>query len=134
MDKEENSIKKIQKRICSRAMLGALVVAFFFLVIGEKAVAKGLVLGTLFSVFNFILLGMTLPMTLGRSRAHASFIGFVSILLRYIILAIPLIVAFKSVSFNFVAAAIGIFAIQAVTLLDFVIIGPRLEDQIHQGR
>jgi len=35
-----------------------------------------------------------------------------------------MVVAIKSVSFNFVAVVIGIFAIQIVTLVDFIIIRP----------
>lgn len=131
MGKEENSIKKLQKRICSRAMLGALALALFFLVIDQKAVAKGLVLGTLFSVINFILLGKSIPLILGHSRASATFIGLTSVLSRYAILAIPLVVALKSTSFNFVAAAVGIFAVQVVTLFDFVIIGSQPDDSFH---
>jgi len=47
-------------------------------------------------------------------------------LFRYLVLAIPLVVAIKSGSFSFVAAAIGIFAVQIVALADYVVIKPFL--------
>jgi hypothetical protein len=45
-------------------------------------------------------------------------------LTRFAVLAIPLIIGIKSTSFNFVAVAIGIFAVQIVLLIDNVIIRP----------
>jgi hypothetical protein len=57
----------------------------------------------------------------------ASFIGLGSMLFRYILLAIPLVVAIKSASFDFVAVVGGIFAVQIVTLLDYIVIRPPLD-------
>ena len=131
MQEKGNEVSQTQKRICSWAMLCALVVAFVLISMDEKAIAKGLVLGTIFSVINFVLLAKFIPLTLGKSRARASFIGFISILSRYAILAIPLIWAIKSASFNFVAAVVGIFSVQVVTLFDFMIVRPLLENRIH---
>ncbi|NQU13486.1 MAG: ATP synthase subunit I [Desulfobacteraceae bacterium] len=124
---ESNDISKIQKRICSWAMASALVLAFFFIFIGEKAIAKGLVLGTCFSILNFVLLGRSIAVTLGHTRRKAGFIGFVSIFSRYIILAVPLVVAIKFPAFDFIAAVIGVFAVQIVTLVDYVVIRPILD-------
>jgi len=112
-------------------MLGALLIAFFFLAIHEKALAKGLVLGTLFSVVNFLLIGQTIPLTIGRSRAQASLIGLTSILGRYAILAVPLVLAIKSPSFSFVTTVVGIFGIQMVTLFDYVFMKPKPENRSH---
>jgi len=100
------------------------VVAVFFLLFHEKAIAKGLLLGTCFSIINFLLLGKSIPMTLGQSRSKARFIGLTSILFRFVILAIPMIVAIKSTSFNFVAVVVGIFSVQVVTLVDYIVIRP----------
>jgi len=108
-------------------MKAALMLAIFFIIIHERAIAKGLILGTCFSIINFVMLGKSIPMTLGRSRARASMVGLASILSRYVVLAIPMIVAIKSVSFNFVAVVVGIFAVQIVTLIDYIIIRPILE-------
>lgn len=124
---ESNDILQIQKRICSWAMVSALVLGFFFIFIGERAIGKGLVLGTCFSILNFILLGRSITATLGHTRKRASLIGFVSMFSRYIILAIPLLVAVKYDAFDFIAAVIGIFAVQMVTLVDYVVIRPFLD-------
>ncbi|MBW1720855.1 MAG: ATP synthase subunit I [Deltaproteobacteria bacterium] len=131
MKKRDSEVIQVQKRICSRAMLGALLIAFFFLAIHEKALAKGLVLGTLFSVVNFLLIGQTIPLTIGRSRAQASLIGLTSILGRYAILAVPLVLAIKSPSFSFVTTVVGIFGIQMVTLFDYVFMKPKPENRSH---
>jgi len=48
--------------------------------------------------------------------------GFMSIFLRYLFLAIPLIIGMKYASFNFVAVVIGIFAVQIVMLVDHLAI------------
>ena len=126
MAQEYDEVAQEQKRISSRAMVCALFFGALLFLLGERAVAKGLVLGTCFSILNFYLLGKSIPMALGRTRRMASFIGLGSLFFRYLVLAIPLVVAIKSASFNFVAAAIGIFAVQIVTLADYVVIKPFL--------
>ena len=122
--KVPEEVGKIQKRICSGAMLSALALALVFSLFQEKAIARGLILGTAFSIINFFLLGKSIPMLLDRSRAGASLMGLTSILSRFVLLAIPMIVAIKSTYFDFVAAVVGIFAVQIVTLLDYVVIKP----------
>ena len=118
-----DEVIQVQKKICSWALTSAVVIAFvciFFL--DKKAVGKGLLLGTLFSIINFVLMGKSIPMTLRQTRSKARMIGLGSILARYALLAIPLVVAVKSASFSFIAVAIGIFGVQIVTLVDYTII------------
>ncbi len=117
-----DEMKKAQKRFCSWAMTSAIIVAFVFLILDEKAIAKGLIMGTLFSIINFILLGRSIPMVLGQSVAKTRAIGLTSILSRYAVLAIPLIVSVKSDKFNFIAVVVGIFSVQMVTIADYTII------------
>jgi len=126
MAQQYDEVTQVQKRISSRAMLCALFLGAVLFLLNEKAVAKGLVLGTCFSILNFYLLGKSIPMALGQTRRVASFIGFGSLFFRYIVLAIPLVVAIKSASFNLVAVVIGIFAVQIVTLADYIVIKPFL--------
>ena len=102
----------------------ALVIAAAFLIFGERALAKGLVLGTCFSILNFLILSRSIPMVLGRSRRKAGMIGLASVLIRFALLAVPLIIALRSASFHFVAAAVGLFAVQIVTLVDHIAIRP----------
>jgi hypothetical protein len=93
-------------------------VAVIFLFLDQKAIAKGLVLGTIFSVINFILLGRSLPRVIGHSRKSATMIGFVGILSRYVLLAVPMIIAVKSTSFDFIAVVVGIFSVQIAVLVN----------------
>ena len=125
MQKETNEtedprdeMKKAQKRFCSWAMTSAIIVAFVFLILDEKAIAKGLIMGTLFSIINFILIGETIPMKVGISQGKAVIFSFASIFLRYVFLSIPLFVSIKFEQFNLAATICGIFMIQLVILMD----------------
>lgn len=126
MDDPNNELRQIQRRISFWAFSSALILALVSMLLQEKAIAKGVLLGTCFSIINFILLGKSIPMTLLRSRPGASMVGLASILLRYVILAVPLIIGVKSPDFNLVAVIIGVFAIQIVTLFDYIVIKPLL--------
>jgi hypothetical protein len=123
-DNYQDETGQLKRRICSITLKSALVLAVFFLIIQENSIAKGLVLGTLCSIINFLLLGVSIPMTLGHTRYRAGFIGLISILARYALLAIPLIIGIKLESFNFVAVVIGVFAVQIVTLIEHLVIRP----------
>ena len=124
IDNPQNGVIQVQRRICSWAAFMAIASAFLFVVFQEKAIAKGILLGTLFSIINFILLGKSIPLALGQTRSKAGVIGLVSILGRYLLLAIPMIIAIKATSINFVAVVIGIFAVQIVTLFDYIVVRP----------
>ena len=119
---QKEGVDRFQRRICFWAMTCALALAFIFLFFHEKSIAKGIVLGTCFSIVNFFLMGQSIPRILGKSRTKANVVGFMSIFMRYCFLAIPLIIGIKYTSFNFVAVVIGIFAIQIVILVDHLAI------------
>lgn len=118
MDNQNNEIVQFQKRVCRWAMFFSILVAVVLLFLGQKAIAKGLVLGTVFSVINFVLLGRSLPKIIGRSQKGSAFVGMVSIMSRYVLLAVPLIIAVKSASFDFIATVVGIFSVQIAVLVD----------------
>jgi len=61
------SIRETQKKYCSRALAAAIVIGLCLILLGMKPIAKGLILGSVFSIVNFILIGETLPMRMGRS-------------------------------------------------------------------
>ena len=124
MEKQPSEFGEVQKRICSWTLSSNLIIAVLLLFLQEKAVAKGLILGAFFSIANFLLLGKSIPMVLGHSRRKASLIGFISLLFRYLLLAIPMVIALKSPSFDFVAVVFGIFSVQIVTLVDYILIRP----------
>ena len=112
------SIRQIQKKYCSKAMTTAIVAGFVLILAGQNTIAKGLVLGTIFSIVNFILMGETLPLKLGKSPRKTFVWSLLSLMLRYGLLAIPLIVAIKFSQFNLLAVICGIFLVQAVIMAE----------------
>jgi hypothetical protein len=112
------SIRQIQKKYCSKAMTTAIVAGVVLLLAGQNALAKGLVLGTVFSIFNFIMMGETLPLKLGKSNRMAFFWSLLSLLLRYAFMAIPLVMAIKYRQFNLIAVICGIFLVQVMILAE----------------
>lgn len=117
-------IKDIQKKYCSRALMIAIAGAVVFILFGEKAIGKGLVLGTLFSIINFLIMAQTIPMRLAnaQSKGRANALAFLSIFLRFPILAIPLVISLKMDAVDFIGVAIGLFMIQLTILFHHVII------------
>jgi ATP synthase I chain len=111
-----NEVRQAEKEYCTQAMMLAIGAALIFLVLGDKPVSKGLILGTLFSILNFVLIAQSLPFRLDKGRGKAFFACMGSVWLRYAVLAVPLIVASKSDSFDFIAAAVGILMVQVVIL------------------
>ena len=115
------SVKETQKKYCSLAMSAAILVGLVMILAGQKPVGKGLILGTLFSVVNFILMGETLPVKIGKSRPKTFFFSLGSILVRYLLMAIPLFLAIKMDQFNLVASICGLFMVQLMILADHLI-------------
>ena len=111
-------VKQEQKKIIRRALWLSIIAGLVSIVMGHKPVGKGLVLGAIFSVLNFILMAKSIGLKFGRSKKQAISISFGSIIFRYILLAFPLIVAVKFEQFNLIATVIGIFLIQLVILAD----------------
>ena len=111
------SIRETQKKYGSRVMMVAVIAGLLFILLGYKPIGKGLVLGAVFSVVNFVLIGATLPSRLAGSKRKTVMFSIGSIFGRYVLLAVPLIVAVKFPEFDLVAAIVGIFMIQ------FVIVG-----------
>ena len=114
------SVKQTQKKYGSRAIWIAIIIGFCFFLAGHKQLGKGLVLGTIFSVINFVLIGQALPLRIGKSKRKAFFLSLGSIFCRYILLAVPIVVAVKFEGFDLVAAVLGLFMIQFVILADHI--------------
>jgi hypothetical protein len=114
-------IRETQKKYCSLSLVAAIIVGFFLIIAGQSTVGKGLILGTLFSSINFALMGEVLPHKVGKSRRKTYLISFGSIISRYVLLAIPIILGIKFPHrFNLIAVIIGIFMVQLVILLDYL--------------
>jgi hypothetical protein len=116
------SIRKTQKKYCSRAITAAIFAGLFFILAGQEAIGKGLILGTIFSIINFIIMGEMLPLKIGKSKNKTFFFSLGSIFSRYILLAIPLLIAVKSDQYNLISVVVGIFMVQFFILAEQVFI------------
>jgi hypothetical protein len=116
-------VRQTQKKYGSRAMTVAILVGLAFIVIGYKPAAKGLILGTIFSVINFVLIGQTLPLRLSPSKSKSSLMSLFSIAVRYAVMAVPLVLAVKMEQLNIAAVICGLFMVQLVILADQLLAG-----------
>ncbi|MGD9157805.1 MAG: ATP synthase subunit I [Desulfobacteraceae bacterium] len=121
MDEE---VKKTQKFYCNRALYYAISAAFILIIMGQKAIAKGLLLGTVFSVLNFAIMAILLNRQImgAQNQMRARSAAFLSIFLRFAILAIPLMISYKIEAFNFFGAVAGIFMVQFSILFNNLVI------------
>lgn len=115
-----DSIRQAEKKYCSRAIVLAIIVGGILIACDLTALGKGLILGCLFSIVNFIALGGTIPMHLGKARRTASVIAAGSIGVRMMLLAVPMVVAIKSDDFHLVTTVIGLFLVQLNILADYL--------------
>ena len=114
------AIRHTQKKYTSRAMGVGICIALILILAGFRTMGKGLMLGAVFSVINFVLIGEILPLSIRTSRKQATAFSLGSIIFRHAVLALPLIIAAKGQSFHFAATAVGIFMVQFVILTEHV--------------
>ena len=93
-------------------MSAAILIGLALIFAGHKAMGKGLVLGAFFSVLNFVIMGQTIADRLGKSKGRTLYAALRSILFRYLILAVPLVIAIKMPQINLIGVVLGLFAIQ----------------------
>ncbi|UCF95075.1 MAG: ATP synthase subunit I [Desulfobacterales bacterium] len=115
------SVRETQKKYCSRAMTAAILIGFGLILAGQTPMGKGVILGTLFSVINFILIGETLPLKLGKSKEKTFFLSLGSVMVRNLLMAVPLILALKFDQFNLFATIGGLFLVQLMILADHLL-------------
>ncbi len=111
-------VRQVQKKYCSRAMLMAFATALVFLFAGKKGISRGVVLGAVFSTINFVLMGYALPGRIKREKGKASLVALRGIMMRYAVLALPLVIAIKFERFDVLATAAGLFMVQLAILAD----------------
>ena len=115
------SVRETQKKYCSRAMMTAVLIGLIFILTDQNTIGKGLVLGTLFSIINFVLIGETLPLRTAKSEVKTFGLSLSFIVFRFALMAVPLIVAIKFEQFNLLAAIFGISMVQLVILVDHLL-------------
>jgi ABC-type Na+ efflux pump permease subunit len=114
----EASLQQVRKQYCSLALAIAICAGALLIFSGYRALGKGLILGSVFSVLNFILMAAFLPLLAGQTRKSASLISLSSILFRFALLAVPLIGSLHSEQFAVSTAAAGLFMVQVAILGD----------------
>jgi len=92
--------------------------AILLIVLGYKPMGRGLVLGTLFSIINFILMGQSIQARMGKSRSRTTFLALVSVLLRFALMAVPIVVAVRFEQYHIATAVIGLFMVQIVVFAE----------------
>jgi len=112
------SIRQTQKKYCSTAITVAIFAGLLFIANDQSAVGKGLILGTVFSIVNFVLMGQMIPHKIGKSKRKTFGLALGSIFFRYLLMAIPLIMAVKFEQFNLISVIAGIFMVQLMILAD----------------
>ena len=108
----------LQKALIKKALLISLAVACICLVSNQKAAAKGISLGAVFGVADFKLMALLLPRRLAR-QSRITF--YLSLICRFVLLSVPLILALKLPSFNFAATVVGLLLMKAAVLFHFFI-------------
>ena len=116
-----SAMRKTRQRYGTIALVMAILAGAALMLFGFPALGKGLILGTLFSVLNFYIMALAIPRRIGKGRSKSFFFSMASIYLRYALLAIPLILAFKQDAFAFSSAAAGLFMVQFAILGDHLL-------------
>jgi len=111
-------VLEVQKKYGSRALVLAIGAGLVFLAAGQKEICRGLVLGGVFSAVNFALMGQFLHYRLADNRKAAARRSLFALLVRYVLLAVPLVLAVQSERFNLPATVVGIFMVQLVILIE----------------
>lgn len=116
--KTATTVLEVQKKYGSRALMLSIGVGLLSLAMGYKEICRGVVLGGVFSAINFALMGQLLRYRLQENRKAAARRSFAALLLRYALLAIPLVLAVQFERFNLPSTVVGIFMVQLVILFE----------------
>ncbi|MFO8112505.1 MAG: ATP synthase subunit I [Desulfosalsimonadaceae bacterium] len=114
------AVRSLRKKYCPTAMFIAIIAALVMIFMGYRDLARGIVLGTLFSILNFVLMGASIQLRVQRTRRTGAMIAFVLVLLRFGFLALPLVVSIYYDKYHIVTTIAGLFMVQAVMLADAV--------------
>jgi len=115
------SVRETQKKYCSRAIAAAIICGLIFIVLEMSPIGKGLILGTLFSIINFILIGEFMPQRIDATRGKATWLSLGSLAFRYALLALPLFLAIRLSQLDLFATAVGLFMVQMMILWDYLL-------------
>ncbi|UCE81934.1 MAG: ATP synthase subunit I [Deltaproteobacteria bacterium] len=106
----------LQRSLIKKTLVFALAAACICLAFNHKAAAKGIALGSIFSVADFKLMAFLLPRRLVGQRRGGVYFGLIC---RFVLLSIPLILAIKLPSINFAATVVGLLLVKAAVFYHF---------------
>ncbi len=111
-------VNDIKKKYSGRAFFLSVILGLCFILMGEKSVCRGVILGSIFSVVNFFLLSRTLRSRIEKSKDVAVPLVMTNIAVRYLFMALPLFLSLKFDRFSIFGVAIGLFTVQLTILFD----------------
>ena len=103
---------KFKRTIITQILITTAVVAAGALFMDYTAAAKGFILGSFFSLFNFIIMVRRAPDLLGRERKSATVFSGLSLLLRLGLMALPLYLALQMPDVDVIWTVLGLFNLQ----------------------
>ncbi len=110
---------KFQNSIIRQTLWLTIFISLIALVLGRRSVTKGIILGGLFSVIDFKLMARSLPRSIQSSSGVKLAVNRLG---RLLIMAIPLVLAFKFPEYlNFIATAVGLFLVKVTIFLRYVV-------------
>lgn len=112
------SLRQVQYRYGVMVLWIAAAMAAVLIAAGMRSLGKGLVLGVLFSLINFWAMAFILPMQFNPRRSKSTIFSMGSILLRFGLMTVPIIMALKSPQFALSTVVIGLFGVQIAILGD----------------
>ncbi len=113
-----DAARELRKKYCPAALFIAIMAAMIMIIAGHRELARGLILGTLFSIVNFVLMGMSIQIRIQKTRRSGAIMALLLVLMRFGFLAVPLMVAIYYDKFHVVTTIAGLFMVQAVILAD----------------
>ena len=114
------SIKQLQRRYCGGALTLAVALSAGCYLAGWPAMTRGLIVGSLFSALNFALLGKTMVRKLTDPRRGGGLITLAAQLGRYLLWAVPVIIAVKLPPVDLPATIAGLFMVPLFIIADSV--------------
>jgi hypothetical protein len=114
------TIRHLQKRYCGGALSLAVVLSLVVYLAGWPAMTRGLIVGSLFSALNFALLGKTMARKLADPRRGGGLVTLVAQLGRYLLWAVPVVIAVKLPPVDLPATIAGLFMVPIFIIADSV--------------
>lgn len=112
------AVRELRKKYCPTALFVAIVAGLILILLGHRDLARGLVLGTLFSILNFVMMSLSIELRMQKTRRSSTVMALLLVIMRFGLLTIPLIIAISYDKYHIIGTIVGIFMVQAVMLTE----------------